>query len=177
MHHASRIRAKCAVWKFEMLPGRLERRFVHCSRVISANCPPRVWAVFFRTLWNGWVTHERMKALLQPTPCWLGCGWLDDCLGHYVCCRVYWQFLCKDRPGGLGIRGLKRSRDVAMMFSMDIGDEDIVRLAVGLYALFRTVNALRFGVEGQLADPLTLLRIFAKRAVESHAGAAFLRWA
>ena len=171
----SRIRAKCATWRFDILPGRLESRFMRCSRVILEHCPPRVWSVFFRTIWNGWVTHERMKALLPARPCLLGCGWPDDGLGHYVCCSVYWQFLCKDRPRGLGIRGLRRTKENAMLLCCGLDDEDVVRLAVGLYALHRTVNALRFGADGALKDPTILLRMFAKHAVDFSTGSKLLR--
>ena len=55
-------------------------------RLLSNSCPPRVLAVYFRTLWNGWVTYERMKGLVEKRPCILGCGWEDDMVEHHCCC-------------------------------------------------------------------------------------------
>ena len=161
----SRIRAKCLIWKFTILPGHLERRVNRALHAISANCPPRVLSCFFKTLWNGWVTHERMKALISKRNCILGCGWPDDSIMHYCCCSVYWRFLCAPFPIGLGVN-LNRSRDAALMMTTSLTDADYVRLATGLYALFRTVNTMRFSSDA-LQNPAALLRIYAKRGMDS----------
>ena len=118
-----------------------------------------------------------MKALLPNRPCLLGCGWPDDDLRHYVCCSCYWEFLCKQRPRGLGISGLKGCKEVALGLSKEIEDDDVVRLAIGLYALFRTVNTLRFSPAApHCTDPTVLLRMFAKRALDSHPSRKLLCW-
>ena len=126
-------------------------------QLLSSACPPRVHAVYFRTLWNGWVCYDGMKLLLQQRGCLLGCGWDDDALGHYACCGVYWQFVHLPRP-----------RDAAFFIIPDLSHDDVVRLAIGMYALYRTVNFLRFGAAAGHSDSiLTLLRLFAKRGAST----------
>ena len=166
----SRIRAKLYQWHFSVLPGHLENRVLSRLRTVKQNCPPRVLAVYFRSLWSGWVTYGRMKKLLTPRPCVLGCGWEDDELGHYVCCSVYWAFLCKQRPQGLGIAAGLRGKDSAFLISSLLSEDDIVRLAVGLYALYRTVNHYRFSGEVPTTHGvIKLLRSFCRRALDHQA--------
>ena len=63
------IRSKAAFWKFAILPGHLEGRVMARLRLLADQAPPRIWFVYFRTLWNGWVTHDRMKQLLPRRSC------------------------------------------------------------------------------------------------------------
>jgi len=162
----SRIRAQCAQWEFKVLPGLLERRILKRMRIIMDRCPPRVWSVFFRTLWNGWATHERMKQLVCQRPCLLGCGWDEDSLKHYCCCNVYWDFLRAHRINGNRRFGQQHSRETALLVAPNIDEDDVVHLGVGLYALYRTVNTLRFSVNSMDSHPSTMLRMFAKRALD-----------
>ena len=110
-----------------------------------------------------------MTTILDHWPCVLGCGWEDDELEHYVCCGVYWSFLSKPRPQGLGIAVALRGKDSAFLLSSLLNEDDTVRLAVGLYALYRTVNHYRFS--GQVPTTqgvVKLLRSFCRRALEHH---------
>ena len=69
-------------------------------------------------------------------------------------------------PLGLGLAHIRRGRDGAFLMSPELKDEDAIQLAIGLYALYRTVNFLRFGTEaGRSHDVLKLLRLFAKKGV------------
>ncbi len=165
----SRIRAKCFQWKFAVLPGHLERRVVSRLSLLRDRCPPRALAVYFRSLWNGWVCHERMKAILPKRPCVLGCGWEDDGLGHYLCCGFYWQFVRKPRPSGLGLAHLPRSRDSALLVAPELGQDDAIRMAAGIYALYRTVNHIRFS-DTQFDGPgsLKLMKSFSRRGLENN---------
>ena len=70
---------------------------------------------------------------------------------------------------------VKRSREAVMLLARGLTDDDVVRMAVGLYALFRTVNALRFGAARQSKDPSVLLRMFSKRAVDYSPGGKLIR--
>ena len=139
-------------------------------RTVKENCPPRVLAVYFRSLWNGWVTYSRMKMLLALRLGVLGCGWVDDDLGHYVCCGLYWSFICRPRPGGLGVTAATRSKDSGLLLSSELGEQDVIRLAAGLYALYRTVNFYRFAGPTPTPQGVTkLLRAFSRRALENSA--------
>jgi hypothetical protein len=61
--------------------------------------------------------------------------------------------------------------------STDLKDDDAIRLAIGLYALYRTVNFIRFGADaGRSHDVLALLRLFAKKGVANHMSQRFLKY-
>ena len=147
-------------------------------RAVQRNCPPRVLGVLFRSLWKCWVTYCRMKKLLDPRPCVLGCSWEDE-LGHYVCCSIYWSFLSKPWPQGLGITAALRGKDSSFLLSPLLYENGAVRLAAGLLALYRTVNHYMFS--GSHANnprsyhKFTMLRIFSKRALE-HSSSFRLLW-
>ena len=166
----TRVRSKLYQWKLSILPGHLENRVMSRMRTIKQHCPPRVLAVYFRSLWNGWVCYERMKKLLMPRPCVLGCGWEDDGLDHYLCCGLYWDFVRRARPQGLGISYATRGKDAALLLASDLRDEDIVRMGAGLYALYRTVNHYRFsGQDPGEQSVAKLLKSFSRRALEQSA--------
>ena len=166
----SRIRAHGVFWKFSVLPGHLGTRVLSRFRILAERAPLKVWFVYFRTMWNGWVTYDRMKQLLPPRPCLLGCGYDEDRVDHYCCCNVYWSFLRRPRPQGLGIQS-ERSKDTALLLNKSLSDEDVLRLAIGLYALYRTVNAVRFSEPHEApSDFHRLLRMFAKQAVNASNG-------
>jgi hypothetical protein len=172
----ARIRAKCYPWKFSILEGRLEGRILSRMRLLATSCPPRIQAVYFRTLWNGWVCYDRMKDLLQQKGCLLGCGWDDDALGHYICCNVFWHYARMPRPHGLGLTHVQRGREAAMLVSPSLAEDDVVRMAIGLYALYRTVNYLRFAAPADRPpDVQALLRLFGKKGVQNHPAQRFLR--
>ena len=165
----SRIRSKCFQWKFLILPGHQERRVCSRLKLISQMFPPRIWSVSFRALWNGWVNYDRMKRLLPKRPCLLGCGYPDDSLIHYLGCSVYWNFLHTSRPSGLGLQNVERCRDNALLVSDRLRDDDVARLGIGLYAMYRTINHLRFNAkEGESYNCLKLMQLFSRKAVENH---------
>ena len=118
-----------------------------------------------------------MKLLLQQRGCLLGCGRDNDALGHYACCGVYWKFVHLPRPQGLGLAHVKRGRDAAFLMLADLSHDDVVRLAIGMYALYRTVNFLRFGASAGIShNVLTLLRLFAKRGAGNFATPKLLQF-
>ena len=147
-----------------ILPGYLEREVLRVLHAVAERCPPRIFAVVFKTYWNGWVTTMRCKALFLKTGqsscrCLLGCGWDEDGMGHYILCNAYWSFLRAPRPRGMGI-GLQipRAKESALILSDSIGPDDRIRLALALYALFTCVNMTRFGAMPQcLQRSITLL--------------------
>lgn len=101
--------------------------------------------VFFRILWNGWVAHERMERLMPSGPCLLGYGiLLSRGLGRALCLLQDLLGSPPDhKPKWLEIQGRHQTKDVALLLDLLVENEDTVsHLAVGLYALYRAVNAL-----------------------------------
>ena len=64
---------------------------------------------------------------------------------------------------------MKRGGDAAFLVSPELTDDDAIRMAMGLYALYMTVNFLRFAAAPEQSyDALPLLRLHAKTAVANH---------
>ena len=65
--------------------------------------------------------------------------------------------------------GRGRSREVAFMVAHGLDDREVVRLSIGLYALFRVVSTIRFAhnVPGSL-HPLQMFRLYAKKALNKN---------
>ena len=176
----NRIRTKLSTLGVNILPGYLERKVLRVLHAVAERCPPRIFAVVFKTYWNGWVTTTRCKALFLKTGqtscrCLLGCGWDEDGMGHYILCNAYWSFLRAPRPRGLGI-GLQipRAKESALILSDSIGADDRIRLALALYALFTCVNMTRFGAMPAETNYNTLLRLLAKRGARGSPSSALL---
>ena len=61
-----------------------------------------------------------------------------------------------------------RGREVAFLVAAGLDDEEVVRLSIGLYALFRVVNAIRFGRNAPASLNLPqLFRLYAKKALNT----------
>jgi len=175
----ARVRVKLSKFRTSILPGYLDRIVATRFRLVSSWCAPRVVAVVFRTYWNGWVTTARMKSLFSKTGqarkfCLLGCGCEVDSLHHYLLCDVFWAFIRRNRGGGLGMATCLRTWESALLLSSTLSDEDVVRLAAGLYGLYKTLNSIRFcsPCEGFCAP--ALLSQWTKRGVEGIAAAKSL---
>ena len=89
-----------------------------------------------------------------------------DSLGHYILCDRYWEFLRLPSPRGLGIPPhIRKSKETALLLSDNLSSDLVIVLARGLYALYNTINALRFrSALAEHANFLSLMRAFAKRA-------------
>ena len=62
--------------------------------------------------------------------------------------------------------GRDRCREVAFMVAHGLDDSEVVRLATGLYALFRVVKTIRFSRSANAAvDIRQLFKLFAKKAL------------
>ena len=127
----ARIRQKLMIWKVHGVPAHLENRILRNFRLLKIWCSPRVLSIYFKTVWNGWVTDDRMKELIKKQgrvvrPCVLGCGREVDRVEHYGRCSVYWQFLSRNRPAGIGIPIGQHSAETFLMLS-ELCDEDKVR--------------------------------------------------
>ena len=122
-----------------------------------------------------------MKSLFAKTGqarkfCLLGCGCGDDSLHHYLLCDVFWAFIRRARGGGLGVTNCIRSWDSALLLSSSLSEEDSVRLAAGLYGLYRTVNVMRFNTSNDELRSAALIQLWTKRGVEGTAAAQLLAY-
>ena len=134
-HHLDRWRAR--------LPG--PPRLAARARAGQANLrklaklvPPRVHAVVFRTLFNGWYTDRRC-AQNRESPCRLGCGHEHgrDSLEHYVCCKRLHDFARNYLRIPASVLG-----DVDFWLVTTHFEEEttLVRLALLQYAAYRLRN-------------------------------------
>ena len=97
-YHLPQIRQKLVRWKLLGIPASHERRVMANSALPWSQCHPRVLAIYFKTVWDGWVTDDRMKILrvtsgLTCRPCLLGCGFDVDTVTNYGRCSMFWNFL------------------------------------------------------------------------------------
>ena len=109
----------------------------------SRNCellPPRVGAASLRTAWNGWCTNKRFQG---RGSCVFGCGCFvqEDSIEHYAGCRYCVSFL-RER---LHFEGpVQRGHLIVLGVNTgSTGTEDLMRLALWIYVLYRTYNRLR----------------------------------
>ena len=175
----SRLRTKLSRFRVSTLLGHLDRVVASRFHLLSSWCPPRILAAVFRTHWNGWVTTARMKGVFRQSGqtlkhCLLGCGCGEDSLHHYLLCEVFWSFIRRRRGAGLGVTSGARTWDSALLLSSSLSDEDVVRLAAGIYGLYQTVNVLRFHKINEEARVPTLLSVWTTRGMEGSAAARLL---
>jgi hypothetical protein len=164
----SRLRTKLARWGLKGVPAHLEKRVSAAFGFLKTWCNPRVVVTFFRTLWNGWVTDRRMNTLIasgRGRCCVLGCGWDEDSIEHYGLCSVFWRFVHAERPVGLGIQ-VERCREAFFLVHPALTEQDKVRMALGMHALYNLVNHSRWHAEPESINSGTALRMLAKKAAE-----------
>ena len=118
---------------------------------------------------RGLLTHDKRC-------CVLGCGRGDDDVYHYLRCEVFWSYVIKNRPAGLGITSCSRSAAAALLVSDGMQEEDKVRMALGIYALHRTVQVLRHHSQTTPLDKQKLLKIWTRRAADNSNARSLLRW-
>ena len=176
----ARIRQKLVSWRLYGIPAHLENRILRNFALLRRWCHPRILTVYFRSIWGGWVTDERMKSLIAKTggkcrSCVLGCGYEQDMVEHYGRCRVYWEFLSQPLGTGLGLPVALRSGETFLWLSEN-SDEDKVRLALGMYALYRTVQTLRHAEGNAQLDCKKLMKIWIKKAAQRSKASALLQY-
>ena len=100
-----------------------------------------------------------MRTLLEKQgytvqTCRLNCGQANsiDDLGHYCICPVFWNFLGRSIPSGMGFSLSLKSKFSFLLVADAQGEQDKVRMALALYGLFRCVNHLRHEPHAQACD-------------------------
>ena len=138
----ARIRGHLVRWRLDGIPGKLDRQVFSNLKMLSQCCHPRVHICYFKAVWNAWVTDGRMRTLLEKQgtivrKCVLGCGAKDsvDDLLHYSVCPVFWAFVSRPMPVGLGLTCCPAARRT-LFFLLDFKDiDDKTRMALAVYAL------------------------------------------
>ena len=118
----------------------------------------------------------RIKKLLATAvrPCVLGCEHGEDDVHHYLRCRVYWSFVSRQRPSGLGVTSCPRCPEAALLVHEALTQEDRVRMAIGTYALYRTVQECRHHPYPASLDCSKLLKIWARRGADDSRASSLL---
>ena len=166
----SRMRWKLDRWNLCGFPGITAERYLRALEVVKAWLPPRVGAASLRTAWNGWCTRRRFQ---QYGPCLFSCGSFlqEDSIEHYACCRTCVSFLRKR----LHFQGPIDRGHLVVLGTNHRGQsqEDIMRLGLWVYVLYRTFNYLRKSQQhlGQ-TDMGGLLEQFLRDAISGHDGAS-----
>ena len=160
----SRVRPKCSCWKLSGIPGVVERRIVSNMRFLADNAPPRVSVVYFKAVWNGWVTDTRMRSLYMQQghsirSCMLLCGQGPDSVQHYAACSVFWQFLVDV----VQVPAKWRSRDAFLLVCDSMCPRVKLQVAGACYALHQAVQVLRHKDHSVPLQPGTLLRCWYPR--------------
>ena len=82
------LRVKFSTWRLAEFGNVVESRMLRWMELLATWCRPKVLAVFFRTLRNGWATNRIMISLVDSDgQCALGCD-AEDSIGHCCCCSV-----------------------------------------------------------------------------------------
>ena len=170
------MRLKLDRWNLAGLPGRTAERFIRALELVRDLLPPRIGAACLRTAWNGWCTQKRYQGI---GACMFGCGsfWQEDSLEHYSGCRVCVEFLRRhlhfqgpiDRGHliALGVHGSSFPRQ-----------EDLMRLALWAYVLYRCHNHLRYAGSRHhgSSDLGGSMEQYLREAISGHDGAiSFVR--
>jgi len=136
----SRMRFRLDRWNLDGLPGETSTRFLRFIEVVKHHLPPRIVAAVLRTAWNGWCTSRRFQ---HSGKCIFACQAFaqEDSIEHYAGCSICVNFL----RGKLHYRG-PINRGHLIVLGANSGsqtDEDICRLALWNYSIYKTFNSLR----------------------------------
>lgn len=143
-----------------MTQARPQQRQAKSSRLLRPHegAPEASWV-------HSWV---RVVAKKQR----FGCE--DDALSHFGWCGAASLF----GRLALVVAGAGQSRNTAFLVTSGLADDDVLRLPIGLYALYyRTVTFLRFATTKENKyDVVSLLRLCAKSSVANHPAQRLLRY-
>ena len=136
----SRMRCRLDRWNLAGFPGETAARFLRFTEVVRRHLPPRMGAAVLRTAWNGWCTSRRFQ---QSGKCIFNCQAFvqEDSIEHYAGCSICVNFLRHK----LHYRG-PISRGHLIVLGANSGpqtDEDVCRLAMWNYSLYKAFNSLR----------------------------------
>ena len=164
-----------------LIPREQAQRVLQNFELFHRHCHPRVLSSYLRLVFNGWTTDRRMRSLRSAYggkgACLLGCPAGEDSIEHYAHCAVFWAFASSSRPRGLGFRLGALSKKLYFFGIADgMHEADKVRLALGVYAVFRSTNSLRHNGSGAASFNFTrYLAMWANFGARGSAAQRFLR--
>ena len=140
LHHIARMRCKLSRWNLQGLPGPTTSRFLKALKVVKKHLPPKVSSAVLRCAWNGWCTERRFQGSGR---CLFNCGafWQADSLEHYASCSVCVRFL---RQHLHYTKPVNRGHLITLgANTCSQSEEDTIRLALWVFALYKSFNHLR----------------------------------
>ena len=93
----------------------------------------------------------------------MGCPTAYDKIEHYAVCPKAWAFLQRPRPGGLGLLASRHNLEGFFMVEQGMDQQEKLAMAIGVYAVSRTVAQLR-SESGELHAE-ALLRLHAREGL------------
>ena len=140
-----RVRKRIARWKLAGPPGVVTRRIIRNIQRLSKLASARVVACSLRSLFNGWVTDQRMRGVLTHSirGCVLGCCDGQDRIEHYAVCPILWELFSKQPPMGLGISRSCRSLSHFLLAAEGLDDGQLKLMAHGVYSMYRVHGLLK----------------------------------
>ena len=139
-----RIRHKMQRWRFVGPDAIVAARVIRNFRTIGQKCRPCVASAAFRAFWNGWPTTWRMRTMPgagKVASCLLGCTNAADQIEHYLVCPVAWEVLHNHHAIKLQIG--RKSLPAMLLAEKHIEIREVCAIATSIYAIARTVQALR----------------------------------
>ena len=139
-----RVRYKLQRLMLPGIPRIVASRVLRRLRSLSRLVPPRVHAAVLSTIWNRWCTLRRFQVVSQTRhSCLLGCISGEDSIEHSLRCPVLLEVA--RRRLNLYLSG---SDSWAAFFLASEGsgidsESTLARLALLVYAVYRTTNAAR----------------------------------
>ncbi len=84
-----------------------------------------------------------MKGATRTQECMLGCKGAEDRIEHYLVCDKAWAALQQRPPHGLGLDRSRRNIKAMLLADAGLSDTERVAIAIGCYAVSRTVHCMR----------------------------------
>jgi len=171
INKVARMRFKLERWALGGRPGDTASCFLRALGVVKRYLPPKVASSVLRVAWNGWCTRRRFQG---RGPCRFNCGSFtqEDSIEHYSGCKICVAFLRKH----LYYLG-PVTKGHLIVFGSNVGmgcDEDLIRLALWAFTLYKAFNHLRCRVgSGLSSEELEgLMKMFLREGVAGCSDAA-----
>ena len=133
------LRRRLDRWALNILPGHRVQRALRVLEVLQRMTSPRVQASYLRTICDGWCTRRRFQS---RGGCAFGCGRGEDSLSHFACCSVVAELFVN----GIHLPGSRGPGALDVLLCMTSAEEEVAARGVGLYALYRLYNSIRYNV-------------------------------
>ena len=169
-----RVRHKTERWQVPVLPRRRALNCVHYLRTLGCRVPPRVWAVAWRAVWNGWATARRTRGWGGLAGCAFACtAHAPDSLEHYANCQVAHSVTAAE----LGCARLPTPESrLANFLGLDFGrtgdPASAVIVALRAAAIYKVHCLCRHSNLRRGAAAAEALRQAIREAVRGHGGAS-----